>query len=216
MNLYRLKYVDTENSQFIFTNDFGFASAGMGWLLVVNHGTVNLNATNVKIVAQTKGEEVYDYKSSLDGMENLQVIGSWTGTFGRIYDDEAEPLNIYGMQSDGNWERCRVTDRGAKGTWAETFRAFFQASEPLGTDTFKPVFTFTGAGESEETGEIEAFPANSFEGDLFEEVATGVRPVIRTIEADGSNRIFNLQGRQMKGKPVKGVFIKEGKKYLIK
>ena len=212
-NLYRLKYVDTENSQFIFTNDFGFATAGMGWLLVVNHGTINLNATNAKITAQTKSEEVYAYQS-INETEDPQVIGSWTGTFSRIYDDEAEPLNIYGMQSDGNWERSRVTSQGPKCSWIETFRPFFQATEPLGVDTFKPVFTFTGAGDAEETGEIEAFPADSFEGDVFHEDATGIVPTIRTIDPDGTSRYFDLQGRMLNGKPDKGVYIKNGKKFV--
>lgn len=218
VNLYRLKYVDTENSQFIFTNDFGFASGGMGWLLVVNHGAISLNATKVMISAQTKSEEVYDYQSKLDQPEaDPQVIGSWTGTFGRIYDDEAEPQNIYSMQSDGTWARSRVTDKGAKGNWVESFRAFFQPTEPLGTDTFKAAFTFTGAADQEETGEIETFPAGSFEGDLFEgDEATGIIPVIRTIEADGSSRYFDLQGRQLSEKPVKGIYIKDGKKYMKK
>ena len=61
-SFYRLKYVDGEKGQFIFTNDFGFASAGMGWLLVVNQGSISLNVAAATITAQTKSEEVYGYQ----------------------------------------------------------------------------------------------------------------------------------------------------------
>ena len=213
-DIYRLKYVDSENSQFVFTNDFGFASGGYGWLIVVNFGTVSLNATGVMISAQTTGEEVYVHESHPDEAEDPQVAGYWTGTFSRIYDEEAEPLNIYGMQGDGNWQRSRVTSHGPQWSWIESFRAFFQATEPLESDTFKPVFTFTGAADYDETGEIKEFPVDSFEGDLFNEDATGIVPTIRTIEADGSSRYFDLQGRQVKEKPGKGIYIKDGKKYF--
>lgn len=218
-NLYRLKYVDTDNDEFIFTNDFGYATRGMAWLIVVNYGTVSLNATNVQISAQPWNPEfveVYDYKSKLDQPENPRVVGYWSGPFCRIHDDEAEVLYVYGMQDDGSWQRCVVTDQGPKWSWIETFRGVFLSIEPLEADTFKPMYTYTGAGDEEETGEIEPFPTVTFEGDYFHKDPTGISPAIRTIEADGSSRIFDLQGRQIEGEPAKGLYIKNGKKYLSK
>ena len=112
-SIYRLKYVDRDKGQFIFTNDFGFASAGMGWLLVVNQGTVSLNVAAATITAETKSEEVYGYQGPAPTTVP-QVAGYWTGTFGRIYDEEAEPLHAYGMRSDGQWQRCLVADNNPR------------------------------------------------------------------------------------------------------
>ena len=43
-------------------------------------------------------------------------------------------------------------------------------------------------------------------------VPTGIAPTIRTIEADGTNRYFDLQGRMLNGKPAKGLYIENGHK----
>ena len=220
VNIYRLKYIDGDSKQFVFTNDFPYATGGMAWLVVVNYGSVKLDADGVKIIAQPLDSEltwIVDNQDFVDESREPKVVGYWTGTYRRIYDDEAEPLNIYGMQSDGRWEKYRVTSHGAKWCWIGTYRAFFQAKESLGVDTFKPMFTFTGAGEDDETGKVEEFPVINFEGDVVNGEETGINPVIRTIEANGSNRYFDMQGRQINGKPTnKGIYINNGKKVAIK
>lgn len=38
--------------------------------------------------------------------------------------------------------------------------------------------------------------------------------VIQTIEADGSSRYFDLLGRQLNGRPEKGIYIHDGKKII--
>ena len=43
---------------------------------------------------------------------------------------------------------------------------------------------------------------------------TGIVPTIQTIEADGTSRYFDLQGRMLNGKPNKGVYIENGKKVI--
>lgn len=216
VTIYRLKYIDIDNNQFIFTNDLPYATGGIAWLVVVNHGSVRLDADGVKIIGQPLDSEltwIVDYQDFVDESRDPKVVGYWTGTYRRIYDDEAETLNIYGMYNNGSWNRYRVTSHGAKWSWIGTYRAFFQAKESLGIDTFKPMFTFTGAGEDDETGKVEEFPVINFEGDVANGEASGISPVIRTIEADGSNRYFDLQGRQLDGKPTaKGLYIVNGKK----
>ena len=78
------------------------------------------------------------------------------------------------------------------------------------------MFTFTGVGESLETGEIEEFPIINFEGDILNDPSTGISPIIHTIEADGTHCYFDLQGRQLDSKPLKGLYIENGKKYINK
>lgn len=43
---------------------------------------------------------------------------------------------------------------------------------------------------------------------------SGVEPIIQTIEADGTHRYFDLQGRQLPGEPDKGIYIDNGKKKI--
>ena len=43
---------------------------------------------------------------------------------------------------------------------------------------------------------------------------TDIQPTIRAIDADGTSRYFDLQGRLLNGKPVKGMYIENGKKVI--
>lgn len=43
--------------------------------------------------------------------------------------------------------------------------------------------------------------------------STGIGATFRTIDTDGTNRYFDLQGRMLNGKPEKGLFFL--KKYLF-
>ena len=51
-------------------------------------------------------------------------------------------------------------------------------------------------------------------GQLNLSAPSGIQPIIRTIDADGTNRYFDLQGRMLKGRPEKGLFIENGKKII--
>ncbi len=53
------------------------------------------------------------------------------------------------------------------------------------------------------------------------EIPVGIDPIegdspftIRTIEADGTSRYFDLQGRMLSSKPQKGFYIDKGKKII--
>ncbi len=76
------------------------------------------------------------------------------------------------------------------------------------------MYTFTGAADEIETGAVEAFPTDQFAGDLPDGQGTAVSPVIRTVEADGTSRYFDLHGRQIGTKPASGVYIRDGKKFV--
>ena len=43
--------------------------------------------------------------------------------------------------------------------------------------------------------------------------ATGIVPTIRTIDRDGTENYFDLQGHRLNSKPNKGIYIENGKKY---
>lgn len=50
------------------------------------------------------------------------------------------------------------------------------------------MYTFTGAADEVETGEVEAFSIDHFVGDLPDGQGTAIHPAIRTVEADGTSR----------------------------
>ena len=50
---------------------------------------------------------------------------------------------------------------------------------------------------------------------LEDEDATDIDS-IETIDEDGTRRYYDLNGRELQGKPVKGVYIYKGKTYISK
>ena len=46
--------------------------------------------------------------------------------------------------------------------------------------------------------------------------STGIEATFCTIDTDGTNRYFDLQGRMLNGKPEKGLYIGDGKKVLVR
>jgi hypothetical protein len=79
-----------------------------------------------------------------------------------------------------------------------TYRTLFQSIDQQGTSSGKDV----------------SFDNLRFEGVIpyIGSTPTGVQPTIVAIDADGTCRYFNLQGRQLNGKPDKGLYIENGKK----
>ena len=65
-------------------------------------------------------------------------------------------------------------------------------------------------------GEDDNFNNMEYEGDIPFTEPTGIQPTIRTIDAEGNSRYFDLQGRMLDGKPNKGIFIENDKKVVIK
>ena len=64
---------------------------------------------------------------------------------------------------------------------------------------------------------ITDFPTDAYASDYDFEVeddATSIRPVIHTIDLDGTEHLYDLSGRPLNGKPTKGAYIKNGKKYI--
>jgi hypothetical protein len=45
---------------------------------------------------------------------------------------------------------------------------------------------------------------------------TAIAPVVRTIDADGTERYYDMNGCQLNGKPQKGMYIHNGKKHINK
>ena len=91
----------------------------------------------------------------------------------------------YLLQSDGKWHKVPNNQPKA---YIGPFRAYFQAASASATPMLSMVF--------EDNGE-----------------ATDIQQ-IRTIDADGTERYFDLNGKLLPGKPQKGMYIHNGKKYM--
>ena len=81
-----------------------------------------------------------------------------------------------------------------------TYRTLFQNTDQQGTSS----------------GEDFSFDNLRFEGVIpyIEDSTVGIQPTIVAIDTDGTCRYFDLQGRLLSGKPVKGLFIGNGKKVI--
>jgi len=74
--------------------------------------------------------------------------------------------------------------------------------------TYKTMFKTSdqqGSGTSENIN----YDQLDYEGNIpyLENAPTGIEPTLRTIDADGTSRYFDMQGRQLNSKPDKGLFI---------
>ena len=220
VKLYRLVLVDDYYYEFVFTNDFPVASAGLGYLVVVNYGAVNLNAAGVKVTASLRHEEladytaVYSYKDYKDKKTNFEPIGTWRGTYKAIENEEGTAMAAYGSFGEGKMKIICSDSKAERNGYIPTFRAFYEPKnhQSIGKKSCDMKFIQTLAGDLDEI-QIEDFPADAFGDDE----ATGIdSPVFHIIEADGSHRYFDLQGRQLNDKPRTGIYIVNGKKYSEK
>ncbi len=93
----------------------------------------------------------------------------------------------YILQSDGKWHKVPQNQPKA---YIGPFRAYFQA--------------------------VNANTARALNMAFEEGEATGIDAVIRTVNSDGTEQYYDMNGRQLSSKPNKGVYIHNGKKYINK
>ena len=125
-----------------------------------------------------------------------------------MYNDELAAMKAYIIQSDGYY---KIVSKKYPNVWIGCFRSFFYPIDELSERDCKMKFLLqtAGFGDSDEKD----FPASGFEsdGDMPNEM-DGI--TIHTIDADGTERYFDLQGRPLNGKPKKGAYIRNGNKYV--
>ena len=230
VNIYRLRFKEEYYRQFVFMKDDSqLMKAGMAYLVVVNQGSMNMNAVDVKLT----NEVVSDSTVVVDSFEDwyfedkFTPVGKWLANFRSISDVEADTLNIYGMRSDGTWARFQ-SEGGVEKNRLMAFRGYFEAdapadapagarmNAPAAPGTYKTQFqSIDNQGVS--MGESVNYDNMDYEAVIpyIQGSTTGICPAIVTIEGDGSSRYFDLQGRMLNGKPQKGMYIHNGKKALI-
>jgi hypothetical protein len=116
---------------------------------------------------------------------------AFVGTRVKIDNDHLYDPNQpkYILQSDGNWHKVPQNEPKA---FVPPFRAYFRASTASGARALMTRF----GGDDQTTGTSHT--------------------VIQTIDRDGTQYYYDLNGRLLPGKPQKGVYIMNGKKYVNK
>jgi hypothetical protein len=166
----------------------GQMAAFTPYYIVVGSGEAYVNAQGGSVAAhQTAGT------TTIDGA-SFQFKGS-TATISNtvllLYDAD-KPAYI--LQSDGWWHQV---PSGEPRAYVGPFRAYFQATS---------------------SGDVKAL-ATMFGGSYDPDEGNGpnaIEPVVRTIDNDGTEHYFDLSGRLLPGRPAKGIYIHNGKKYSNK
>ena len=203
----------TQDGELLFTQEMlPFLYPGNAYLIVVNEGTLRLQEEAVTLTAEAKGADD-DSNAVLLNYANDQIAGHWLGSLKPIGHDEAVRRNAFTLASDGSFQR--ITDDNPTWKWP-AYRAMFCATDLMTADKLTTKYQLDANGvEDEEVDRSQPAP-DSYQGDNDGE-ATGIAPVIHTIDRDGTERWFDLNGRQLSGKPTqKGVYIHRGKKQVVK
>ena len=203
----------TENNELLFTQEMlPFLYPGNAYLIVVNEGTLRFQEEGVTLVDEAR--EPDDYSNSvLFNYLDEQIAGYWLGSLKTISHDEAVRRNAFTMTGDGSFQR--ITDGNPTWQWP-AFRAMFCATNLMTADKLTTKYQLDANGVEDEEADRSLPAPNSYQGDNEGE-ATAIAPVIHTIDCDGTERWFDLNGRQLSGKPAKkGVYIHRGKKQVVK
>ena len=222
--LYRLIAV-TDNYEYVFTNDFFFISAGIPYVAVINKGTFRLDAEKVRINATPSETEEFNVVHSDYNDYNSNQVGWWRGTFRDISNAEGSERHVFGLYS-GKWKIIRNDTEAYRTGHITPFRAFYEPLEFIGNWVYSSKYIYTENGENDDLT-MQDFPAETYDNDLpdyGDDDPSAIRPVIHTIDRDGTDRYFDLQGRLLRsasplgssknGKPTKGVYIYNGKKVI--
>ena len=229
VKFYQLTFSDDYYKQFVFTAVADVAEAGKPYIAVVDMGEVSLNAFDVTMKAEPVTDEastaVYDYATWFFN-EELNKVGQWVGNFKSITATEADNMNMYCLLDDGSW--VRFTSEDNPDAKLNAFRGYYLAdvaesnakssARTTGGQTSSIFHTMfrNGGINSIADGTVHDALTISFKGDIPTPTVTptGINPVIQTIEADGTSRYFDLQGRMLNGKPDKGIYINDGRKVM--
>ena len=115
---------------------------------------------------------------------------AFASTMTRIDNEDLYDPSLpkYILQSDGNWHKVPQNQPKA---YVGAFRCYFKAPSTASTRAL-----MTGFGNDDTTGISQT--------------------VVRTIDNDGTQYYYDLNGRRLPGRPQHGIYIHNGKKYSAK
>jgi uncharacterized protein YegP (UPF0339 family) len=233
-NIYQLAYVDTVYRQFIFKElPNNKMEAWKPYLVIVNRGDLQFNAIDAMFTNQVpEGSPVYDFSDWYWHGNNTEV-GKWVSAY-RVFMLDKDEL-IYGLTDKGIWA---YIDRRTSPERFNNFRGLFSANDPdypfilsipfrqnpevveyqhpENVDGARKFATRFYQTDGDNSGEVEEKTDLLYIADFQAGSTTGIKPIIRTIDRDGTENYFDLQGRQLNDKRLKGIYIENGKKYIAR
>jgi hypothetical protein len=132
---------------------------------------------------------------------------------------------MFCLLDDGSW--ARLTSEDNPDAKLSAFRGYYLADEvkeqaarsqtrsSKKAKVFRTLFSNVGS-EGVSGGSVSGSSNMLYVADIPtpSSITDIAAPTIQTIEADGSSRYFDLQGRMLNGKPDKGVYIFGGRKVM--
>ena len=223
--IYQMAYLDTIYHQFIFKEmPDNKMKAGTPYMIIVNHGDVTFDAVDAVMTSKLADPvPVYDFTDYFNNF-NLSQVGTWNGTFDGFNGDFTE----YALRGDGMWV-CM-----SNSYTLHPFYSFFRANEDpkwylfrQNPDTYihaqsetennaRTLGTRFYQNDSDGNGEVAERSGLLYANNLHGNGTTGIVPTIRTIDRDGTQQFFDLQGRKLSEKPNKGIYIENGKKHVAR
>ena len=224
--LYKLSHVDWDKKEVVFNNDFPVISSGVPYVVVVKEGELNIAADRDQIVNYREGPidvtaepARYDI-NVLDAGGNIVDKVQWCGTFKELDNDQCTSRGIYVMQSDGTFRRVSNRSTQYQRVTTKAFRSFIETLGVLPRNAYTIKYKYQEQGD--EDFPVTDFPSNNYygEGDMppYDD-ETNVEPVLRLVDADGTNRYYDLQGRRIadgQRPSAKGIYITNGRQVVIK
>lgn len=188
----------TQDGELLFTEEMlPFLYPGNAYLIVVNEGTLRLQEEGVTLTAEAR-EADDDSNAVLLNYVDEQIAGYWLGSLKTIGHDEAVSRRAFTLTGDGSFQR--ITDGNPTWQWP-AFRAMFCAKPNIIAQMLPTQYQLDANGVEDEEVDRNLPAPDSYQGDN-DGVATGIAPVIHTINRDGTERWFDLNGRQFSGKPT--------------
>ena len=217
VRLYELVLVNDDH-EFVFNGVLpAVIEAGKPYLVVVDSASINLSANNVVTQAIPDQDEdegvVYPNFESWQSQEN--VCGWWRGSYRLIDNEECTQLKAFLLNSDGKWRGTNNDTQAHRKAYLPTFRAYYQPKEFTDYWNYDTKFTVLEAGG--DPSEIWLSLPEGYEGDVDYEGTMDIQPTIHTIDADGTDTYYDLQGRRISNgqKPTaKGIYINNGNKII--
>jgi len=224
--LYRLSHVDKDKREVVFCNEFPIVSAGEPFVLVVNEGQLTFQSDMYQLVNHYEGPvEVKAEPKSFDISvrdANGDVVDKvkWCGTYQELSNDESANRGIYLMQSDGTFRRVSNRSAQYQSVTTKPFRSFIETLGILPRNAYTIMYQYQMQGDEEFP--VTNFPAVDYNGESdmppYDD-ETGVEPVLRLVDADGTSHYYDLQGRRIANRQqpsAKGIYITNGKKVIKK
>lgn len=185
---------DRDGNQLVFKEIEGQMEAMQPYLVKVFEDGLDAQNPAAKLNS-TIAQEIPSSGGSTFGQQVDGYGYSLRGTFDMIDNQTAHELYAYVLKSDGKWYLVGNDTEEHRKAYIPPYRAFLLLNGGYGTRAVTLDMELEDNPTAIEEPEIET---------------------VKTIDNDGTNRIYDLRGLKLQRIPERGVYIMNGKKYIKK